>query len=68
MDTSKNVVPCREVHVVNGEIPTSDRIDLDGKTCDCGRLMFVKQRCNCPANVTPTYELKSQENPSYTPR
>jgi len=61
-------IPCREVHKVNGVVPTSDMLDLDGKTCECGKLVFYKQRCNCPANVTPTYELKSKANDNYIPQ
>ena len=60
MDNQNQEKPCREVHKVNGVVPTSDMVDLDGKNCDCGRLTFYKQRCNCPSNVEPTYELKSR--------
>lgn len=67
MDNQNQEKPCREVHMINGVVPKSDDIQFDQMTCDCKRLIFYKQRCNCPANVQATFELKSRPNENFIP-
>ena len=67
MDTQKEF-PCREAHKIDGIIPQKTDLHFDGRTCDCGKIIFYKERCGCPANVTPTYDLKSKPNPNYVSR
>lgn len=61
-------IPCREVHVINGIVPKPEDTQYDQAVCDCGRLQFYLEKCGCPANVTPTYTLKSRENSGFIPK
>ncbi len=54
--------PCKGAHRVNGVVPQKKQLEYDGKVCDCGKLIFYKERCNCPSHVTPSYDLKSKPN------
>lgn len=54
---------CRTAHYVDQVIPNLNNIELDGRTCNCQKLLFYKELCSCPGN--PKYELKSKPNPSY---
>lgn len=65
---SNQQIPCREVHMINGVVPKPEDIHFDQKICDCGKLQFYKEKCGCPANVEPTYTLKSDANPYYIPQ
>lgn len=68
MENQQQAEKCREYHGINGHMPGSNDIQFDGQTCDCGKLLFYKERCGCPSNVEPTYTLHSKENPNYIPQ
>lgn len=62
-ETMTDEIKCRESHKVDGHIPSPLDLHLDGRTCDCGRILFQKEPCGCIGN--PHDELKSKENPNY---
>lgn len=53
-------VPCRAGHAVNGIVPGEQDLEYDGKVCDCGKIVFFKERCGCPHKEE--YTLKTREN------
>lgn len=57
-------IKCREFHGINGKMPMAHELQFDEQTCDCGKIIFYKEKCNCPNN--PHYDLKSKPNPNYT--
>lgn len=62
------IKPCQEIHKIDNQVPRPEDVQLDGRVCDCGRILFYKERCSCPAEtVNPSYTLKAQENPNYIP-
>ena len=44
----QNNQTCREAHKIDGVIPQEKDIHLAGRNCDCGRISFYVQSCNCP--------------------
>jgi len=55
---------CRIAHKVGEIIPSLNNVELDGRTCNCGKLEFYAEMCACPHN--PHLELRSRPNPKYT--
>lgn len=60
MSLTKEEKPCRAGHTVDGKVPMLHHIHLDQRTCDCGRMIYYKEKCGCSSN--PHYELKSKPN------
>ena len=60
MEEEKKI--CTPYHTVNGVVPEKSDLHFDNVVCDCNRVVFYSERCGCPANVTPTFELKSKPN------
>lgn len=58
--------PCHFQHLWEGNPPDPNRSDLEGKLCDCGKLLFHAELCGCPSNEH--MDLKLQENPNYIPQ
>lgn len=56
-------LPCRDIHRIDGYIPQSEDLHLDGRVCDCGRMTYRKEYCGCPNNGG--YQLRSDINPNY---
>ncbi len=56
---------CREYHGIEGKLPTKEDVHFDGKTCDCGKIIFYAEMCGCS---TPHLELKSKPNENYIPQ
>lgn len=54
---------CREAHKIGSVIPSLNNVEFDGKTCNCGKILFVAEQCACPNN--PHLELRSKPNPTY---
>ena len=52
--------PCKDVHKVDGVIPQPNDLQFDGRTCECGKLIFYKEMCTCPSN--PHEVLKTKPN------
>jgi hypothetical protein len=46
-------------HVIDGKIPEPLDQHLDGRTCDCGRLLWKWTECECG---NKEYQLRAQEN------
>jgi hypothetical protein len=43
--------PCLDAHRIDGIIPV-DQMEFDGRTCDCGKLIFHVEDCGCGGNKT----------------
>jgi hypothetical protein len=52
--------PCKDAHKVDGVIPQPNDLQFDGRTCECGKLIFYKEMCTCPSN--PHEVLKTKPN------
>ena len=66
MDQSLIEMACKTFHGIGGVLPQKMDIHFDGKTCDCGKLLFYAEMCGCPSNKH--LELYSKENPNYIPK
>lgn len=53
---------CTPYHTINGVVPEINDLHFDQMICDCKRVLFFSERCNCPAAEVGTYELKSKPN------
>lgn len=53
-------IKCRHEHLVNGIVPPMYDESYDGKICDCGRIKFYKEDCNCPGS--PGWQIKTKPN------
>lgn len=56
---------CPLIHQIDGRTPESTDTHLEGRTCDCGKLIFFLEPCGCPGAKHD--ELKSQPNINYIP-
>lgn len=59
-------IKCNVQHLWNGNPPFTSQPELEGKPCDCGKMLFHIEGCGCPGN--PQKEIKLQENPNYIPQ
>lgn len=57
--------PCPLIHQIDGRTPELTDTHLEGRTCDCGKLMFFTELCGCSGDKH--LELKSQPNVNYVP-
>lgn len=64
LSQQSNERPCPQFHAVDGQMPSIDRTDFDGRTCDCGKISFYSEMCGCSV---PRLELKSKPNLDYIP-
>lgn len=60
MEQEQNNTPCKEAHRINNIIPGPNDLHLAGQNCDCGRIAFYLEKCNCPNGGPGT--LKSKPN------
>lgn len=58
--------PCKEAHKVDGNIPNENDIQFDGRTCECGKLLFYAQLCDSCGGKK--MKLKSKPNEEYIPQ
>lgn len=49
---------CEATHRINGASPTVETVTETPTKCDCGRIEYWKEWCNCP--VVKNWELKSR--------
>ncbi len=64
-NTVKKTEPCKIEHGINGMKPAETDLQYDGKTCDCGKLVYHLEECGCPGKKHML--LKEKENPDYKP-
>lgn len=57
----EDTISCKTGHAVNGIVPGEQDVEYSGRVCDCGRILFYKERCT-PCGQTIRYELKQKEN------
>lgn len=50
---------CGDAHRIGNIIPQSFNVELDGKSCNCGKFKFIKEKCSCPSGG---YLLKQYPN------
>lgn len=54
---------CELIHKVDGHIPHFSDTHLDGRVCDCRRMIYFKEECGCPGNP---WQLRSKPNENFT--
>lgn len=57
---------CAIQHLWNGNPPYPHQSELEGKPCDCGKMIFHAEMCGCPGN--PQMQVQLKENPNYIPQ
>jgi hypothetical protein len=45
-----NEVKCKHGHSVGGVVAGENDLHLNGKVCDCGRVVFYTELCGCAVN------------------
>lgn len=58
--------PCPKIHMIDGRVPESTDVHLDGRTCDCGKILHYAELCQTCGGMRKF--LKSKENPEYIPQ
>lgn len=64
MEQTNEVRLCRDAHRVDGIIPQEFNIEFDGRSCECGKILFYAEACGCPSSKDGK-KLKSNPNPNY---
>lgn len=52
---------CSDAHRVDNIIPQATDLYFDGRTCDCKKLLFYIEPCNCPNGGPGTLKSKPNE-------
>lgn len=58
--TQSQDIPCKNGHSINQVVPNIYDESVDGKVCDCGKMIFFKDHCNCPNS--PGWKMTTKEN------
>lgn len=56
-------IKCKEAHMVDGVVPQERDNHLDGRTCDCQRMIFISEPCGCSDGGG--YKLRSKPNENH---
>lgn len=54
-------IPCKFHHDINGVEVTKEDKQFHGQSCDCKRVVFMWEYCNCSKGMM----IKQKPNPNY---
>ncbi len=55
-------IKCKNAHVINGVIPGENDLQYDNQICDCRKIIYHKEPCNC---TNTEFKLRSAQNQNY---